>query len=245
MRGCALRVGGITPLSTVDYPGQLACVLFCQGCPWQCTYCHNTHLIPANVPGTIDWPSVEDFLQTRIGLLDAVVFSGGEPTAQPAIVAAAAFAHGMGFKVGVHSSGAYPERLSLLLPYCDWVGLDIKTSDDLYAQLTGSPLAASQVWQSLDRILRRGLPYEVRTTVHWDLLTPSRLLQLAQRLHERGVQHYAVQLCQTRHGAAKALSPNKLDHENEQFIRQHIAPLFKTFELRHHGTEQNADVQPV
>ncbi len=28
----ALRVGGLVPLTTLDYPGMLACVLFCQGC---------------------------------------------------------------------------------------------------------------------------------------------------------------------------------------------------------------------
>ncbi len=36
-----LRVGGLVPLTTLDYPGLLACVLFCQGCAWRCRYCHN------------------------------------------------------------------------------------------------------------------------------------------------------------------------------------------------------------
>lgn len=50
-----LQVGGITPFTTIDFPGRLAAVIFCQGCPWRCQYCHNRHLLPAgengNIPG--------------------------------------------------------------------------------------------------------------------------------------------------------------------------------------------------
>jgi pyruvate formate lyase activating enzyme len=56
--------------------------VFCQGCPWRCGYCHNPHLIPATVNQRIDWVEVMRFLGRRRGLLDAVVFSGGEPTLQ-------------------------------------------------------------------------------------------------------------------------------------------------------------------
>mgnify|MGYP001828201880 CR=1 FL=1 len=31
-----LQVGGVTPLTTIDSPGELAAVVFCQGCPWRC-----------------------------------------------------------------------------------------------------------------------------------------------------------------------------------------------------------------
>ncbi|MBI3069525.1 MAG: 4Fe-4S cluster-binding domain-containing protein, partial [Betaproteobacteria bacterium] len=74
-----LRVGGLVPLTTTDYPGRLAAVVFCQGCPWRCGYCHNPHLLPARRTAPIAWHAVRDFLERRRGLLDAVVFSGGEP----------------------------------------------------------------------------------------------------------------------------------------------------------------------
>jgi len=41
------RIGGIVPFTTNDFPGRLAAVLFLQGCPLRCAYCHNPHLIPA------------------------------------------------------------------------------------------------------------------------------------------------------------------------------------------------------
>ena len=44
-RADALRVGGFVPFTLTDYPDALAAVVFCQGCPWRCAYCHNPHLI--------------------------------------------------------------------------------------------------------------------------------------------------------------------------------------------------------
>ncbi|MDD5304810.1 MAG: anaerobic ribonucleoside-triphosphate reductase activating protein, partial [Elusimicrobia bacterium] len=115
----------MTPLSTTDYPGVLSAVLFLQGCPWRCSYCHNPHLIPADSPPEREWESALAFLRGRVGLLDAVVFSGGEPTLQDGLEDAMREVKAMGFKIGLHTGGAYPERLVALLPLIDWVGLDI------------------------------------------------------------------------------------------------------------------------
>ena len=88
-----LNVGGLTPFSTTDYPGMLAAVVFCQGCPWRCDYCHNPHLLPRKHPGGVEWSQVRDLLLRRQGLLDAVVFSGGEPTLQKELLGAIQESH--------------------------------------------------------------------------------------------------------------------------------------------------------
>jgi len=80
-----IRVGGMTPLTSIDFPGRLAAVLYLQGCPWRCGYCHNPELLPARGQGGVAWAQAEAFLHRRVGLLDAVVFSGGEPTSQAAL----------------------------------------------------------------------------------------------------------------------------------------------------------------
>ncbi|HBZ93395.1 MAG TPA: anaerobic ribonucleoside-triphosphate reductase activating protein, partial [Pseudomonas sp.] len=85
----ALRIGGLQPMTTLDYPDHLACVLFCQGCAWRCRYCHNPELIRCGATNTDwSWAKVLDFLQQRQGLLQAVVFSGGEATLQLALPSA-------------------------------------------------------------------------------------------------------------------------------------------------------------
>ena len=83
-----LELGGFTPLSTVDWPGRLAAVAFVQGCPWRCNYCHNPELQQRGRPNGPRWSSVLETLSRRVGLLDGVVFSGGEPTTDPQLAQA-------------------------------------------------------------------------------------------------------------------------------------------------------------
>ncbi|RYF75627.1 MAG: anaerobic ribonucleoside-triphosphate reductase activating protein, partial [Comamonadaceae bacterium] len=151
----ALRVGGFTPLTTIDFPGRLAAVVFCQGCPWRCGYCQNTGLLDANAPAALPWADVRERLGQRRGLLDGVVFSGGEPTLQAALPDALAQVRALGFATGLHTAGMYPQRLQALLPLLDWVGLDIKAPEAGYDALTRTPGSGLRAWESL-RVLRAG-----------------------------------------------------------------------------------------
>lgn len=203
-RGCPeragperLRVGGITPMTTVDYPGELSAVIFCQGCPWRCGYCHNGHLVPARGDVLIRWAEVEELLERRRGLLDAVVFSGGEPTAQAALPAAMARVKAMGFKVGLHTGGPYPDRVRRILPLLDWVGLDIKALPEDYPAVTGAPGSGERAWESLRLLLGAGIALQVRTTPMPGMHTPKRLERLARRLAEAGVRGHRLQECRT------------------------------------------------
>ena len=76
------QIGGLIPLTTIDFPEHLSAVIFCQGCSWRCGYCHNPHLIPRNVETDISWHDIQRFLKKRQNFLDGVVFSGGEPLLQ-------------------------------------------------------------------------------------------------------------------------------------------------------------------
>jgi len=199
-----LRVGGFTRLTTIDYPGELSAVVFCQGCPWRCRYCQNGDLLDAAaVESLIDWADIRAFLRQRVGLLDAVVFSGGEPTVQTALGAAMREIRAFGYRIGLHTSGAYPERLRPLLPLIDWVGLDIKALPEDYTALTGLPDSGERAWASLALLLEAGVNLEVRTTLMPDW-TPDYLRTLSQRLATKGVRRYVLQACATQ----RALDPH-------------------------------------
>ena len=188
-----LRVGGFVPLTTLDYPDHLSCVVFCQGCAWRCRYCHNPDLIPARGAQAQSWDSILEFLQRRQGLLEAVVFSGGEATLQHSLKSAMQNVRDLGFKVGLHSAGINRKALERVLPYCDWVGFDVKALVEDSELITGVSGSGEANWQCLELLLASGVNYECRTTVHWDLIDPQRLLQLAQRLSAAGVAHFVVQ----------------------------------------------------
>jgi pyruvate formate lyase activating enzyme len=188
-----LRVGGFVPFTTTDYPDALAAVVFCQGCPWRCGYCHNPHLIAAQADTPHDFAGITDWLATRRGLLDAVVFSGGEPTAQAALRDAVALVRDLGFAVGLHTGGAYPRRLAALLPQLDWVALDVKAAESDYPLVTGIEGSGASALASLDLVRSAGAAFEVRTTVHLALTTAEALERLARALAERGILRWILQ----------------------------------------------------
>lgn len=188
-----LRVGGFTPLTTIDFPGRLAAVVFCQGCPWRCGYCHNSHLIPPGAPAERSWQSVLDFLERRRGLLDGVVFSGGEPTLQAALPEALSAVRAMGFETALHTAGMYPERLATVLPLLDWVGFDIKAPAAHYDAVTATPGSGERVARSLELLLASGVDHECRTTWHEGLFGRDELDRLGASLAQRGVRRWRVQ----------------------------------------------------
>ena len=230
----ALRVGGYTPLSLSDWPGQLAAVVFCQGCPWRCGYCHNPHLIPPRGATSLEWDDVLTFLERRRGLLDAVVFSGGEPTLLVGITRALQQVKALGFKLGLHTAGAYPRRLAELLPAVDWVAMDIKASFADYATTTGVADSGTPALESVRLILASGIAYEFRTTVHPDLLPAAALPALARSLAQIGVRNYALQEFRSQGCAPHELNaPAAPPYLNDATLSGAIAPLFDSFCVRH------------
>ena len=201
----ALQISGLTPLTTIDYPDHLACVVYTQGCPLRCAYCQNSHLIPfREEPGQLSWSRVVSFMEQRKGMLEAVVFSGGEPTLQPGLREAMLSAIELGYKVGLHTAGVSASSLSKIMGLTDWIGLDVKAPDDLYQTVTGRANQQIQNQRCLDLLLDSGTNFECRTTVDWRLMQPEDLLRLAEQLMTRGVRRYALQI---NHGG-QCLDPN-------------------------------------
>ena len=193
----SLQIGGFTPLTTIDFPGELAAVVFCQGCPWRCRYCHNSHLIPVCGVKSLAWEEILQFLERRRGLLDAVVFSGGEPTLQKGLQQSLQQVRALGFKTGLHTAGPWPERLAALLPYLDWVGMDLKATVRDYPRVTGVPRSGERAWQSAQRLLDAGMACEFRVTVHPMLLNEQQLDDLKQQALLAGIENLQVQPCIT------------------------------------------------
>lgn len=182
-----IAVGGFSPLSTCDWPGELVATVFCQGCPLACRYCHNVDLIPPGRGAGPDWQQVLSVLEKRRGLLDGVVFSGGEPTLQKALPKAVAAVRALGFRVGLHTAGPYPDRFARLLPDLDWVGFDVKAPFAEYERITGVAESGVRARESLVALAGSGVAFEVRTTVHPSLLDEADLAFLDADLADLGL----------------------------------------------------------
>lgn len=222
----ALRVGGFVPFTSTDYPDALAAVVFCQGCPWRCAYCHNPHLIAPRGDDERDFAAILDWLGSRRGLLDAVVFSGGEPTAQAALGDAVRAVRTLGFAVGLHTGGAYPRRLAQLLPDIDWIGLDVKAPQAYYPAVTGVADSGTAALASLDVVRHAGRAYEVRTTVHPDITPAESLERLARELALRRVERWVLQAFRptgcTNAVASSGVSGSILDQSLLARLSEHV-----------------------
>nr|WP_178111342.1 MULTISPECIES: anaerobic ribonucleoside-triphosphate reductase activating protein [Stutzerimonas stutzeri group] len=221
----------MVPLTTLDFPDHLACVLFCQGCGWRCRYCHNPQLIPACGNEERPWSEILAFLEQRVGLLEAVVFSGGEPTLQTALPEAIAQVRALGYKVGLHSAGIKPKLFAGILPLVDWVGFDVKALPEQSTAITGVDGSGKANWRSLEHLLESGVEHECRTTVHWQLFDADSLWDMAQRLRRLGVERFAVQCVRTARMLDDNLAESRAPYD-QQRLWERLDRLFPSFVLR-------------
>lgn len=161
-----MRIAAIQGSTLLDFPGRLACILFTQGCPYDCFYCHNRSLIALEGgDGAVD---VEAFLTRRIGLLDGVVISGGEPTMHSDLPEFAGLIKGMGYAVKLDTNGCNPKMVVRLLEdnLLDYVALDVKATEADYRSVCGPNASWEAVEESLALLKASGIGFEVRTTVY-------------------------------------------------------------------------------
>ena len=173
------------------------------------------------------------FLRRRQGLLDAVVFSGGEPTLQTGLKQAMTEVRELGFKIGLHTGGAYPSRLGELLPLSSWVGMDIKSGFSDYDKVTDTPSSGERARESAQMLLASGVPHEFRTTVHSLYHTPASLLALAEELQQMGARHFVLQEFRPQGCADATLVSGRAD-ENllTDALCNRIGTMFESFSVR-------------
>jgi pyruvate formate lyase activating enzyme len=116
----------------------------------------------------------------------------------------------MGFKVGLHTAGIYPDKLERILPLTDWIGFDVKADFADYEKITAIPRSGAPVWRSLQSVLQattqRDLLLEVRTTYHPELLSDQQLLALAHSLQRLGITQWVIQALHGVHDGHAGLS---------------------------------------
>ena len=159
---------GWEKLSLVDYDDNITTTLFMAGCPFRCPFCHNGDLVlrPDKAP-KIPWDEIYLFLQKRVGMLDAVCISGGEPTLMDDLKEKITAIKGLGYKVKLDSNGWRPDILENLIQekLVDYIAMDIKNSFPKYSSTCGTKVDVEQIQRSIRLLMTSGTPYEFRTTI--------------------------------------------------------------------------------
>ncbi|MDD5568453.1 MAG: anaerobic ribonucleoside-triphosphate reductase activating protein [Candidatus Omnitrophica bacterium] len=161
-----MKIGGFVKFSLIDYPGKVAAVIFTQGCNFRCSYCHNPQLVyPELFTDPVSFESIFDFLKRKTRLLDGVVFCGGEPTLQNDLLEIICRVRSLGYTVKLDTNGSNPDVLAEVLPYIDYIAMDIKVPfGDTYTRVCGVTINDYEIRRSMLLIRAAGLAYEFRTT---------------------------------------------------------------------------------
>jgi len=168
-------ISGLQKMTLLDYPGKVACTVFLQGCNFRCPFCHNSGLLGKDAEQTIPVEELLAFLKKRVGLLDGVCITGGEPTLQPGLESLLTQIKALGYLVKLDTNGSRPQVLKTLTEkgLIDYVAMDIKNCPDRYGQTAGVPnMTLSSIEESVRYLLAGNIPYEFRTTVAAELHCP-------------------------------------------------------------------------
>lgn len=159
-------IRGIEKSSFIDYEGYISTVVFFGLCNMNCFYCHNRDLLTPREP-IMSISSFIGFLKTRIGLIDAVVISGGEPTIHHNLIDVIKLIRTLPFKIKLDTNGSHPHVVRKILKegLVDYIALDMKAPYERYTEVTSSPIKGELIHQTLEYIISSHIPYCVRTTM--------------------------------------------------------------------------------
>ncbi|MGE5425715.1 MAG: anaerobic ribonucleoside-triphosphate reductase activating protein [Bacillota bacterium] len=173
-------IGGLEKLTLIDYPDNLAAIVFTQGCNFRCHFCYNPMLVwprtekqePDETHKGQGFPPIKEedlflFLEERRGKIDGVVITGGEPTLHADLPEFIRRIKGLGYIVKLDTNGTNPGMLERLIEegLVDYIAMDLKAPWEHYHEVVGVRPDLGNLQKSVKMIMSCGLPYEFRSTL--------------------------------------------------------------------------------
>lgn len=214
-----IKISGMQKLTLLDYPEHTACTLFVPGCNFKCPFCHNSELLGGDV-AYYDEAEIFAFLKKRVGVLEGVCVTGGEPTLYADLDRFLRDIKALGYKIKLDTNGYAPDRLKALADegLLDYIAMDIKNSPARYAETVGldgfgNRFDIEKIERSIDVIINGNVDYEFRTTIAAELFDDESMDGAARMI--AGARRYYLQYFTMRDTVpCKALtSPTKFEME--------------------------------
>ena len=189
-----MPINGFEKLSLLDYDNKISAVIFFGGCNLRCPFCQNFDLVM--MPDTceiIPFDDVYSYLNKRKGVLDAVVFTGGEPTLEKDLKEMIRKVKELGYLIKLDSNGTNPNKLKELVEegLIDYIAMDIKNSFTSYEKTSGVPLKLEKIKESIEYIMSCGVDYEFRTTIIDEYHSEDDFKEIATMI--KGAKKYRLQ----------------------------------------------------
>ena len=229
-----MQIAGLQKLTLLDYPGHVACTVFTPGCNFRCPFCHNAPLV---LPERLGCDTTEDevlaFLKKRVGILDGVAITGGEPLLHKDIGAFLEKVRALGFRVKLDTNGSFPDHLIALVRngLVDRVAMDVKNAPALYGRTVGiEPFDLAPVERSKDFLLSGEVEYEFRTTLVRGLHTRESLVEAARWIE--GAKEYYLQQFKDSGDVIAIEGLGAFDEKEMHALADAVRPIVPTVEVR-------------
>ena len=201
-----------TKFTTTDYIGYLSCVVWFRGCNLRCQYCYNDDIVFSK-EGNYSQNDILTFLKSRVGLLDAVVLSGGEATTHDLTNFCKKIKE-LGFKIKVDTNGTNLELLKVLIneKLVDYMAIDFKAPKEKYQQITGVD-KYNRFIKTIKYLIDINFNFELRTTVSTNLLNENDINNIIDTINNLGYTntYYLQNFLQTTSNIGNIIEQKKID----------------------------------
>ncbi len=183
-----MNIAGFQSLSLMDFPGKSCSIVFTQGCPFRCPYCHNPELIPLKGQTQITEETILHYLMEHRKMLDGVCITGGEPTIHVGLRAFIEKVKDLGLLVKLDTNGISPAFVASCIAdgIVDYFAMDLKHTWGKYQEIirAGGAKTVENCQKTFKLIQESGTGHEFRTTLCPGIHTEADFFEMASYLKE-------------------------------------------------------------
>ena len=203
--------------SVIEFPGKISSVVFIGGCNLRCPFCYNLDLVlPERLEKIPDIPQSEIIkeIKKRKGFIDGVSITGGEPLLSPELPDfIKKIKNEVNIDIKIDTNGTLPGKLKEVLPFVDYISMDIKSSPEKYPAATGGKTKFKNIEESIE-IIKGTIDYEFRTTMIPGIVGKNDIKKICKKIKK--VKKYVLQNFRN----SKTLSPEF--SKKEPYRKEHL-----------------------
>lgn len=193
-----MMISGLQKVTLLDYPGHIAATIFLGHCNLRCPFCHNMELVvtPEHFP-KFEINDIIDFLKGKIGKLNGVAITGGEPLLNNDIRNLLIPIKDLGYPIKLDTNGFFPDMIKELIKekLVDKFAMDIKAGLVNYAKVSGLNVfddgMKESIKKSISLLMNDAVDYEFRTTCVKGLHTEEDFYEIKDMIN--GANNYYLQ----------------------------------------------------
>ena len=219
----SIKFAGMQPLTLLDYPNEIASIIFVNGCNLKCRFCQNYEIVEGMTGSGITEEEILQHLLKNKKNINHVVITGGEPSIyEQDMCDFIRMLKSNGFHIKLDTNGTNTNFVTTIIDerLADYIAMDIKTilSPNEYSEITGIPFHfedINQINSSIMKIMNSGIPYEFRTTVE-KTHHPNSIMKLIAAM--RLPNHYLQQFEMSQYVFDKEIDPYLKTELNDLYL---------------------------